>query len=99
MDWNRFVRERWKTILGVFLITIGLDALINNQIIYSNLPPQLAETFQFYYKETPTKTLPSILMNLINWPFYTVMLIGGIFIGWDLMYFRKKSNEVVKYDY
>ena len=92
MNLDKFFRQRWKTILGVFLITLGVDALINNQMVYSSLPPQVAGAFQFYYKEPVTKTLPPYLAVTINWPFFTTILIGVIFAGWDFV-FREKKKE------
>jgi len=93
MSLNSFFRKRWKTVLGAFLIAVGVDALINNQMVFSNLPPILGGAFQFYYQEPVTKTFPSYLMAFINWPFYTMIIIGGIFVVWDLIFLRKRKQE------
>lgn len=93
MSLNNFFRKRWKMILGAFLIVAGVDALINNQMVYSSLPPQIGGAFEYYYKEPVTKTLPSYLMSMVNWPFYTTILIGGIFVVWDYFIFRKRKEE------
>jgi hypothetical protein len=90
---SEFFKRRWKSVLGAFLIAVGVDALVNSQLVISSLPSQMAETFQFY-KEPATKIFPTYLFNLINWPFYTVALIGTFFILWDIDFLRKRKKEV-----
>lgn len=84
------IRERWLTILGVFLITVGIDAFINSQIVISNLPSQLGEAFQLYYNQPQKQALPTYVVKLFDFPLLIPAIIGIFLIGLDLIKRRKK---------
>jgi len=93
MSIAQMMRERWLTILGVFLITAGIDAFINSQAVISNLPAQLGQAFQFYHQEPQTQNLPPYIVKLYDFPLLVPAIIGIVLVGLD--YFRKRKKTSI----
>jgi hypothetical protein len=93
MDLIEILRRRKLSLIGIFLIVMALDFLIDGEILFYDVSPLIGEIFPFYKIEQPTKTLPTFIVKLYSWPFYVPMLLGGTLAAVDIGKIRKEREE------